>query len=149
MLDQNFAYGSVSRFQQHDYISMQFLEACYKAGDTLLANKVEKSVKKDLEQQMDYYAAMGNMSVLELQQGLAKSSQIRYQQERDEYMANIPTKLRMLYDDAERAFQFLRAIESFNQQYKNPRPVQVEQQGPINNSIPVPAVAKPDNTKKK
>ncbi len=149
MLDQNFAYGSVSRFQQHDYISMQFLEASYKAGDTVLADKVEKSVKKDLEQQMAYYAALGNMSVLELQQGIAKSSQMRYQQERDEYMANIPGKLRMVYDDAERAYQFLRAIESFKQQYKNPRPVQVEQQGPINNSVPAPAAVKTDTNKKK
>lgn len=149
MLEQNFAYGSVSRFQQHNYISMQFLEASYKAGDTVLADKVEKSVKKDLEQQMTYYAALGNMSVLELQQGITKSSQIRYQQERDEYMGNMPNKLRMLYDDAERAFQFLRAIESFNQQYKNPRPVQVEQQGPINNRTPVPVAIKPDSNKKK
>ena len=149
MLQENFGYGSVSRFQQHDYISMQFLEASYKAGDTVLADKVQKSVKKDLEQQMAYYAALGNMSVLELQQGIAKSSQMRYQQERDEYMGNITGKLRMVYDDAERAYQFLRAIESFNQQYKNPRPVQVEQQGPINNSVPVPAAVKADTNKKK
>ena len=55
MLDENFPYGMVSRYQQHNYISHQFLEACYKAGDTALAEKVTKSLKKDLEQQMNYY----------------------------------------------------------------------------------------------
>ena len=137
MLDENFAYGMVSRFQQHNYISLQFLEACYKAGDTLLAGKVTKSVKKDLEQQMTFYAALGNMSVAELQQGIAKSSQMRYQQERDEYMANMAPKLRSIYDDAERGFQFLNAMQSFEQQFKNPKPPQTEQTGTINNTVPV------------
>ena len=129
MLDENFAYGMVSRFQQHNYISLQFLEACYKAGDTVLAGKVTKSVKKELEQQMTFYAALGKMSVAELQQGIAKSSQMRYQQERDEYMANSPQKLRSIYDDAERGYQFLKAMENFEQQFKNPKP--------INNTVPV------------
>ena len=55
MLDENMSYGMVSRYQQHDGISFQFLEACYKAGDTILAEKVTRSLKKDLEQQMTYY----------------------------------------------------------------------------------------------
>ena len=54
MLDENFAYGMVSRFQQHDYISMQFLLAAYKAGDSTLAAKVTRSLRKDLEQQLNY-----------------------------------------------------------------------------------------------
>jgi hypothetical protein len=137
MLDENFGYGMVSRFQQHDYISMQFLEACYKAGDTVLADKVAKSVKKDLEQQITYYAALGNMTVAELQQGIAKSSQMRYQQERDDYMANLTPKLRSIYDDAERGYQFLKAMENFEQQFKNPRPAPIEQTGTINNTVPV------------
>ncbi|HTB99239.1 MAG TPA: hypothetical protein VK705_01010, partial [Ferruginibacter sp.] len=68
MLDENFAYGMVSRFQQHDYISMQFLLAAYKADDSTLAAKVTRSLKKDLEQQINYasnlnedqQAAIGN-----------------------------------------------------------------------------------------
>jgi hypothetical protein len=54
MLDENFAYGMVSRFQQHDYISMEFLLSAYKAGDSTLAAKVTRSLKKDLEQQINY-----------------------------------------------------------------------------------------------
>jgi len=54
MLDENFAYGMVSRFQQHDYISMEFLLSAYKAGDSTLAAKVTRSLQKDLEQQISY-----------------------------------------------------------------------------------------------
>jgi hypothetical protein len=58
MLEENMPYGMVSRYQQHNYISYQFLDACYKAGDTKLAEKVTTSLKKDLEQQMTYYNSL-------------------------------------------------------------------------------------------
>ena len=54
MLDENFPYGMVSRGQQQNKFSMQMLLSSYKAGDTVLAAKITKSVKKDLEQQMNY-----------------------------------------------------------------------------------------------
>jgi len=54
MLQENFPYGMVSRGQQHDQFSLFMLQAAYKAGDTVLADKISKSVKKDLEQQMTY-----------------------------------------------------------------------------------------------
>ncbi len=56
MLEENFPYGMVSRRQQHNSFSLQMLIAAYKAGDSVLANKITKSVKKDLEQQMAYMA---------------------------------------------------------------------------------------------
>jgi hypothetical protein len=55
MLQENFPYGMVSRANYHDRVSLQFLDACYRAGDTSLADKVSASVKKDLEQQMRFY----------------------------------------------------------------------------------------------
>jgi hypothetical protein len=54
MLEENFPYGMASRRQQHNQFSLQMLIAAYKAGDTTLADKITKSVKKDLEQQMTY-----------------------------------------------------------------------------------------------
>ncbi len=48
MLQENFPYGLVSRRQQQDQISGQFLLAAYKAGDTVLAKKVSESLRKDL-----------------------------------------------------------------------------------------------------
>ncbi|HTB53327.1 MAG TPA: DUF2723 domain-containing protein [Ferruginibacter sp.] len=71
MLDENFPYGLVSRFQQQDYFSMQFLLAAYKADDSTLAAKVTRSLKKDLEQQMIYYS---NLSP-DQQQSLANENQ--------------------------------------------------------------------------
>ncbi len=55
MLEENFPYGMVSRSQQHNYISMLMLQASYAADDTVLAAKITKSLKKDLEQQVIYY----------------------------------------------------------------------------------------------
>ena len=54
MLEENFPYGMVSRVQQHNKFSLQMVIASYKAGDTALADKITKSVKKDLEQQVSY-----------------------------------------------------------------------------------------------
>jgi hypothetical protein len=58
MLQENFPYGMVSRGQEHDYISVTMLQASYMAGDTVLADKIAKSVKKDMEQQLKYYASL-------------------------------------------------------------------------------------------
>ena len=149
MLDENFAYGMVSRFQQHDYISLQFLEACYKAGDTLLADKVSRSLKKDLEQQMVYYANLGDMSLQELQQNIMKSAQMRYQQERDGLTQNLTNKLRPLYEDAERGFQFIKGIEQMEQQYKGPKASPVETLPTISNTVPAPPVKKDTGKKPK
>ena len=58
MLQGNFPYGMVSRGQQHNQISGQFLLAAYKAGDSVLARKVSSSLRKDLEQQLNYYSSL-------------------------------------------------------------------------------------------
>ena len=137
MLDENFAYGMVSISQQHNYISLQFLEACYKAGDTTLAQKVGKSVKKDLQQQMAYYAALGEMSDAELQQALTKSMQIRYQLERDNFISGLSNKLRPVYDDAERGAQFLKGIDAIEQQYGTAKSPMLETPAVIDNTAPV------------
>ncbi len=137
MLDENFAYGMVSISQQHNYISLQFLEACYKAGDTTLAQKVGKSVKIDLQQQMAYYAALGEMSDAELQQALTKSMQIRYQLERDNFISGLSNKLRPVYDDAERGAQFLKGIDAIEQQYGTAKSPMLETPAVIDNTAPV------------
>jgi len=58
VLESNMPYGMTSnQGNLHDYFSFDFLQACYMAGDTTLARKVAASVKKDLTQQMRYYAS--------------------------------------------------------------------------------------------
>jgi len=134
MLAENFGYGMVSRFQQHNYISLQFYEACLKAGDTALAKKVSASLKKDLNQQMEYYAKLGNMSRQELENSTSQSVRFRYQHERDNFLSGISQKLMPLYEDAERGFQFLRAIEDMDRQYATIQPGSPEMPSPIKTS---------------
>jgi hypothetical protein len=60
MLEENFPYGMVSRNQQQNYISLLMLQASYVAEDTILAAKITKSLKKDLEQQIGYYSSLND-----------------------------------------------------------------------------------------
>jgi hypothetical protein len=62
MLEENFGYGQVSRRNEHNRQAYRFLSASYLAGDKELAAKVSKALKKDLDQQQDYYASLGNMT---------------------------------------------------------------------------------------
>ncbi|PZP50743.1 MAG: hypothetical protein DI598_04880 [Pseudopedobacter saltans] len=58
MLQENFPYGMVSIGNQHNRLSMLFLQAALMADDKALADKVYNSVKKDLQQQIRYYNAL-------------------------------------------------------------------------------------------
>lgn len=58
MLESNMPYGMVSRHEDHDQISGQFLVAAYKAGDSALAEKISSRLKKDLQQQITYYNSL-------------------------------------------------------------------------------------------
>lgn len=51
----NLPYGLASRYNSHNQNSLLFLEGCYKAGLTDIAERVRKDVRKDLEQQAAYY----------------------------------------------------------------------------------------------
>ncbi len=61
ILQENFAYGMVSRYNQHNRTSLLFLDACYRAEAKDLAAKVEASVKKDLQQQIKYYNSLSGI----------------------------------------------------------------------------------------
>jgi hypothetical protein len=59
-------YAMVSRYNNHNQTSLIYLEAAYKAEKKDLADKVSAAIQKDLDQQMNYYAAMGEMSRAQL-----------------------------------------------------------------------------------
>ncbi|MCB0716285.1 MAG: DUF2723 domain-containing protein [Chitinophagaceae bacterium] len=63
---ENLPYGLVSRYNMHNQTTMIYLEGCYKADKKDLAERVREGVTKDLNQQFDYYAAMGGMSRAQL-----------------------------------------------------------------------------------
>lgn len=54
----NLPYAMVSRFGTHNQAAVVYLEACYKAGKNDLAEKVRTTLRKDLEQQRDYFTYM-------------------------------------------------------------------------------------------
>ena len=54
----NLLYAMPSRFGNHNQATLVYLEACYKAGKTDLAEKVRKALTKDLKEQQDYYTYM-------------------------------------------------------------------------------------------
>ena len=62
LLEENFAYGQVSRGNFYNRTALRFLSACYAADDKALAAKVLKGLKKDLDQQQDYYVSLGSGS---------------------------------------------------------------------------------------
>jgi hypothetical protein len=51
----NLPYALTSRYNSHNQTGLLYLEACYKAGKTELAEKIRKGIRKDLEQQRTYY----------------------------------------------------------------------------------------------
>src|ERR1035437_1026758 len=109
MLQKNFPYGMVSRDQRHNEISGQFLLAAYKSGDTLLANKVYASIRKDLEQEIAYFNALD-----EDKQGA-------------------------LVNDNQRAMQILQQLQQMEQYFTTPKPVlNPESQKPVINNLPKP-----------
>ncbi len=67
MLESNMPYGLASRDQQQNQISLSFLYAAYRAGDTKLADKIHAALKKDMEQQATYYQCLpdNNRAALE------------------------------------------------------------------------------------
>lgn len=74
MLEENMAYGMVSRYQMHNQTSFSMLQAAYVSGDTVLADKISKSLKKDLDQQMVYYSTLSEsrMETLEYERQQAQ-----------------------------------------------------------------------------
>jgi hypothetical protein len=128
MLEENFPYGMVSRNQQHNYISHLLVQAAYVAGDTVLAAKITKSLRKDLQQQLSYYASLS-------EERAANFDYIADQQGRKG-------------GDKNMAEQLLMRLQSFEQQFKNPVVPPAENPVPITIQ-PVAPQRQTDSPKKK
>jgi hypothetical protein len=109
LLTENFPYAMVSRQNQHNTVTVQFLEAAYKAGDKKLAQKVAAALNKDLSEQLSYYAYLGNMSAVELQQAV------------QDIMANkadnLSNEQRLMFMEIRQAIiiqEYLRGLEAMN-----------------------------------
>lgn len=117
MLQENFPYGLVSRREQHDQISGQFLLAAYKSGDSILAKKVSEALRKDLEQQVTYFSSLDENK----QVALTYENQV--------------------------VQQLLQQLQGMEQFFKNPASLNPETRNPVINNIPKPKTEKPVNDK--
>ena len=127
MLEENFPYGMVSRYQQHNYYSSLMLRAAYMSDDTTLAQKISKSLKKDLEQQLSYYASLD---------------------EEKQAVFDFTDASNRRGGDKNAAEQLLMQLQAMEQQYKaSKQPDNPETKLPISNTPPVPKT-KPDSPKK-
>ncbi|MEP6582793.1 MAG: DUF2723 domain-containing protein [Ginsengibacter sp.] len=109
MSQENFPYGLVSRRQQQDQISGQFLLAAYKSGDTVLAKKVSNALRKDLEQQVTYFNSLDENK----QASLAYENQI--------------------------VNQLLQQLQQMEQYFAKPVSLNPEAGNPVINNMPKPA----------
>jgi hypothetical protein len=109
LLEENIPYAMVSRQNQHNTISVQFVEAAYKAGDKKLATKVSAAVMKDVNEQLAYYAFLGDMSVPELLQAV--------QDILSNKADNLSNEQRQIFIEIRQAIiiqEYLRNLESVN-----------------------------------
>ena len=108
-----FPYGMTSnRGNQHDYISLLFLQACYQANvDSVLINKVKNSLQTDLTQQLKYYRSLGDVKDENgFMQEIQKASQNQ--------AANISERQQSFIQDALYSFQMIEQIKQMEQEFK-------------------------------
>ena len=123
MLQENVPYGMPSRQNQHNMVSAQLLESAYRSGDDALAGKIGNSLKKDLNEQLAYYAHLGDMSVQEMMQATQDVLSNRAD--------NLSNRQRGLFIEIRQAFalqEYMRNIEGI---YKKPAETSVETPGPL------------------
>ncbi len=123
MLEDNFPYGMASRNQQHNYISHLLVQAAYAAEDTVLATRITKSLRKDLEQQIRYYESLDDRKAQVFDIGGRGGDKVA-------------------------AEQLLMRLTQFEQQYKNKNNAPSETGAQIN-AQPVAPAPKTDSPKKK
>ena len=108
----NFPYGITSnQGNMNNSFSFYFLQICYAAGDSPLAAKVATSLKKDLQQQMQYYQSRGESRSDEQ---LAVNAQQALQGKQN----NLSDKQQEFARDIFSTFQLLMQIKQLEDQYK-------------------------------
>jgi Protein of unknown function (DUF2723) len=76
MQESNMPYGMASRNQQQNYFSIEMVLASYRAGDTVLANKIANAVKKDMVQQAEYYESLPENKKENMAQEVGRNNQL-------------------------------------------------------------------------
>jgi hypothetical protein len=114
----NVPYGMASRYEWHNYTSQSLLQAAYQSGALDIAAKISKQLNKDLNEQADYYAALGDIPKPKLQQVLSEYNSRRYmeQVQQKNYQSsefitnNLSAKQLQLVDEMSRTFDILGSV---------------------------------------
>ncbi|MBX2921951.1 MAG: DUF2723 domain-containing protein [Chitinophagaceae bacterium] len=130
----NMPYGMTSRSNQHNIVSISMMEAAYKADYNELGDRLLKAVKKDLEEQIRYYAALGNMPVQELMQHMQEGSG-----------DGLSRKQRSIFGEIDQSFRVQNYLAFLETKYK-PAAATPETPAIINTDSPA---VKPDSAAKK
>ncbi len=126
VLESNVPYGMTSnRGNQHNAITMSFLQASYQAGDLNLAKKVSASLKKDLNEQLKYYRSLGDEKMTTEQLAMEAAS----------YITQKPTGNLNEYQegfarDIYSCYQMLKQMEDLEKIYKVPGTANPAETGP-------------------
>lgn len=73
MNSENMPYGLSSRYAMHNQASMMLLEAAYRADEKALAAKIAGALRKNLQEEMAYYAAIGEKRAERMQNEIQRS----------------------------------------------------------------------------
>jgi hypothetical protein len=113
VLESNVPYGMTSnRGNFHNSVSADFLDAAYLSGEASLATKVNSSLKKDLEQQMNYYRSLGEEQMTNEQLAMQAAGYLNNKG------SNISEKQRTFAYDILSSYQLLEQLRQWEMQYK-------------------------------
>jgi hypothetical protein len=111
--ESNVPYGmTANRGNFHNSVSADFLDAAYMSGEMTLAAKVNRSVKKDLEQQMNYYRSLGEEEMNNEQLAMQAAGILNNKG------GNLSDKQRTFAYDILSSYQLLEQLKQWEQQYK-------------------------------
>ena len=80
----NISYGMASRYEYHNYTSNLLLRSAYESGATDLAAKISRQLNKDLNEQADYYAGLGDLPKQKLQEVLMQFYRLKDMEQRQQ-----------------------------------------------------------------
>ena len=103
----NMPYAMVSRGNQQNIVAISVMEAAYEAEYKELGDRVLADIKKDIDQQLKYYAALGGMSVQEMTQ---------HMQDPD----GLSAKQRTLYSEIDQTFRVQNYLSFVEGKYNTP-----------------------------
>jgi len=128
VLGSNMPYGMTSnRGNFHNSISVEFLEAAYRSGDLALAKKIHGSLKKDLEQQLNYYRSLGEDGMNNEQMAMQAAAILNNKG------GVLSEKQSSFAYDIITSFQFLQQMAQWEIEFKSGLPSRAEMPGTLQN----------------